>query len=106
MFISYAQNFEDVILYRALRSVPRGFYIDIGATHLDIDLVSCAFHEKGWSGIHIDPLSAHAVALRLAPPGNIITEVAVSDVVGTSFFFRGARHERFSYTCRHAWDCS
>ena len=29
--VSYAQNFEDVILLRALRQVERGFYIDIGA---------------------------------------------------------------------------
>ena len=30
-FISYAQNLEDVILYRSLRDVERGFYVDVGA---------------------------------------------------------------------------
>jgi hypothetical protein len=30
-FISYAQNHEDVMLYRALREVKEGFYIDVGA---------------------------------------------------------------------------
>ena len=29
--ISYAQNFEDVMLWRALRHVPKGFYIDVDA---------------------------------------------------------------------------
>ncbi len=31
MFISHAQNFEDVILWRALKHVQNGFYIDVGA---------------------------------------------------------------------------
>ena len=30
-FISYAQNFEDVMLWRALKHISEGFYIDIGA---------------------------------------------------------------------------
>ena len=87
MFISYAQNFEDVILYRALRSVPLGFYIDIGASHPEIDSVSRAFHEKGWSGIHVEPIPAHAAALRLARPGDVVIEAAVSEDVGASAFF-------------------
>ena len=29
--ISYAQNFEDVMVYRALRHRQSGFYIDVGA---------------------------------------------------------------------------
>ena len=90
MFRSYAQNFEDVIRYRALRSVPRGFYIDIGASHPDIDSVSRAFHEKGWSGIHVEPLAAHAAALRLARPGDIVIEAVVSQHIGTSLFLMWA----------------
>ena len=30
-FVSYAQNYEDVMLARALRGVEQGFYIDVGA---------------------------------------------------------------------------
>jgi len=30
-FISYAQNFEDVMLYRTLKHIEKGFYIDVGA---------------------------------------------------------------------------
>ena len=29
--ISYAQNFEDVMLWRALQHVGTGYYVDIGA---------------------------------------------------------------------------
>lgn len=30
-FVSYAQNFEDVMLHRALGAVERGFYVDVEA---------------------------------------------------------------------------
>ena len=30
-FVSYAQNFEDVILWRTLKHIYEGFYIDVGA---------------------------------------------------------------------------
>jgi hypothetical protein len=46
-FRSYAQNFEDLMLYRALGKVERGFYIDIGAQHPEIDSVSKAFFDRG-----------------------------------------------------------
>ena len=53
MFVSYAQNFEDVILNRALKSVTNGFYIDIGAEDPVTDSVSLAFYNKGWRGVHV-----------------------------------------------------
>jgi hypothetical protein len=43
-FISYAQNFEDVMLWRALQHVERGFYIDVGANDPTIDSVTKAFY--------------------------------------------------------------
>ena len=42
-FLSYAQNFEDVLLWRALHDVERGRYIDIGAQDPEFDSVSFAF---------------------------------------------------------------
>ncbi|OGT56356.1 MAG: hypothetical protein A3E01_10895 [Gammaproteobacteria bacterium RIFCSPHIGHO2_12_FULL_63_22] len=55
-FISYAQNYEDVILLRALRGVVDGFYIDVGAQHPRNDSVTKAFYDLGWRGINIDPV--------------------------------------------------
>ena len=55
-FISYAQNFEDVMLWRALKHIPRGFYIDVGANHPEEDSVTKAFYDRGWRGINIEPL--------------------------------------------------
>jgi hypothetical protein len=37
MFTSYAQNFEDVMLRRALKNVVHGFYVDVGAQDPIVD---------------------------------------------------------------------
>jgi FkbM family methyltransferase len=55
-FISYAQNFEDVLLWRALGHVKDGFYIDVGANDPVDHSVTKAFYDAGWSGINIEPL--------------------------------------------------
>lgn len=54
-FVSYAQNFEDVMLWRALKHIDNGFYIDVGAAWPDEDSVTRAFYERGWCGINIEP---------------------------------------------------
>ena len=83
-FKSAAQNFEDVMLYRALGDVEAGFYIDVGAQDPDIDSVSKAFFDRGWRGIHIEPVPEYAERLRAARPGDTIIEAAVSNEVGTT----------------------
>jgi FkbM family methyltransferase len=55
-FTSYAQNFEDVLLWRALKHIKNGFYIDAGANDPEIHSVTKAFYERGWFGINIEPL--------------------------------------------------
>lgn len=77
-FNSYAQNFEDVMLWRALGHVPNGFYIDVGAQHPIVDSVSLAFHEHGWHGIHVEPLPQYAELLREQRPGDTILQAAVA----------------------------
>lgn len=54
-FVSYAQNFEDVMLWRALSQVRDGFYIDVGAGDPDHHSVTRAFYERGWHGINVEP---------------------------------------------------
>jgi FkbM family methyltransferase len=53
--ISYAQNFEDVILERIFKGVEAGFYVDIGACHPVYDSVTQHFYLKGWNGINVEP---------------------------------------------------
>jgi FkbM family methyltransferase len=52
--ISYAQNFEDVVLSRVFHGVDRGRYIDIGAFDPVIDSVTKHFYDRGWSGVNVE----------------------------------------------------
>ena len=85
-FRSYAQNFEDLMLYRALGKVERGFYIDIRAQHPEIDSVSKAFFDRGWRGVHVEPVPHYANLLREARPGEQVIEAVVSDRFGHTTF--------------------
>jgi FkbM family methyltransferase len=53
--ISYAQNYEDVVLERCFKDVPAGFYIDVGAWDPLEHSVTHHFYERGWRGINIEP---------------------------------------------------
>jgi FkbM family methyltransferase len=86
-FTSYAQNFEDVMLWRALSHIERGFYIDIGAQDPIIDSVSLAFHERGWRGIHVEPIQQYAELLRQQRPGDLVIQAAVGSGPSLLHFF-------------------
>ena len=81
-FTSYAQNFEDVMLWRALQHVDKGCYIDVGAQHPVVDSVSKAFYEHGWRGIHVEPVPQYANFLRADRPDETVLQVALSDTEG------------------------
>ena len=82
MIISYAQNFEDVMLWRALKHVEAGFYIDVGANDPSVDSVTRLFYEQGWHGINIEPLNNHVAALQRDRPRDINLCTAVGASVG------------------------
>jgi len=75
--LSYAQNFEDVMLWRALGHLPKGYYIDIGAQDPVVDSVSKAFHNEGWQGVHIEPATGYTDMLRQQRPGDDVRQVAI-----------------------------
>ena len=77
MTVSYAQQFEDVILWRALKHVSNGAYIDIGANDPVVDSVSLLFYEKGWRGMHVEPMPEYAEKLRQNRPDELLLETAV-----------------------------
>lgn len=77
MFTSYAQNFEDVMLWRVFKDVPNGFYIDIGAQEPVIDSVSFGFYEHGWRGVHVEPTPYYADKLRKMRPDEEVVQAAV-----------------------------
>lgn len=85
--VSYAQNFEDVMLWRALGHVPNGFYIDVGAQHPVIDSVSKAFYEHGWRGIHVEAIPSNAALLMQDRPDETVLQVALSNEPGILEFY-------------------
>ncbi len=86
-FVSYAQNFEDVLLWRALRGVTNGFYIDVGAAHPDTDSVTRAFYDRGWSGINIEPTADYSLRLAAARPRDINLQIVLGESAGRTTFF-------------------
>jgi len=86
-FISYAQNLEDLMLYRALKHVEQGFYIDVGAQHPVVDSVTKAFYDRGWRGINIEPNSEYYQLLKVGRPEDINIEAAAMDYEGKVVFY-------------------
>ncbi len=68
---SYAQQMEDMILFAALRDVPRGFYIDIGANDPVSNNVTRFFYDRGWNGINVEPQPTLCRLLEEARPRDI-----------------------------------
>jgi FkbM family methyltransferase len=75
-FVSYAQNFEDVLLWRALGHIKNGFYIDVGANDPEQHSVTKAFYDRGWYGINVEPLQQYQAAFAQQRPRDINLAVA------------------------------
>lgn len=70
------------MLWRALKHIERGFYVDIGAQDPTVDSVSLAFYERGWRGVHVEPVAEYAQLLREARPDEEVIEKAVGAETG------------------------
>jgi FkbM family methyltransferase len=85
--VSYAQNFEDVMLWRALKHVRHGFYIDVGANDPSVDSVTRAFYEAGWRGINLEPVQEHFSRLQVQRPRDINLCIAAGTTAGRMPFY-------------------
>ncbi|WP_426177099.1 FkbM family methyltransferase [Massilia sp. TWR1-2-2] len=75
-FISYAQNGEDVLLWRALGHIKNGFYIDVGANDPELHSVTKAFYDHGWYGINVEPLKQYQKGFEQQRPRDVNLTVA------------------------------
>lgn len=75
----YAQNFEDVILWRALGTIDHGHYVDVGAHDPDYSSVTRRFYEAGWRGINVEPVDEMYAKLQDRRPEDVNVQVACSD---------------------------
>lgn len=87
MFISYAQNQEDVMLRRAFKDVDKGFYIDVGANDPVIDSVTKVFYDVGWRGVNIEPINEWYEKLEKDRPDDVNLQVAAGERKGDIDFF-------------------
>jgi FkbM family methyltransferase len=86
-FISYAQNFEDVLLWRTFRLFGPGFYVDVGANHPLYGSVTHTLYERGWRGINIEPVEHYYRALCAARQEDINLCLAIGADEGQLTFY-------------------
>ena len=102
--ISYAQNFEDVILERAFKEQTKGFYIDVGAWEPILDSVTKHFYDKGWHGINIEPVSAYHAKLQQQRDRDVNLNIALLDKPGTISLYEFAGTGLSTFERKHADD--
>jgi FkbM family methyltransferase len=88
MPLSFAQNFEDVLLWRCFAHQKTGFYVDVGASSPITDSVTHGFYERGWQGINLDPLPERIAELRRLRPRDCNLQVAAGRAIGTATLTR------------------
>ncbi len=87
MFVSYAQNGEDVVLWRIFHDVECGSYVDVGAADPTEFSVTRAFYDRGWNGINVEPVPQFAQRLREERPRDHTFEVGASDTDGEATLY-------------------
>jgi hypothetical protein len=85
-FISYAQNYEDVLLWRALRTCRRLLHRR-RRQRSELHSVTKAFYDAGWSGINIEPMPSYRAAFREQRPRDINLNVAAGASSGSITLF-------------------
>ena len=75
------------MLFRALKGVETGFYIDAGAQDPVVDSVTKAFYERGWRGINIEPIDRWFQNLVADRPEDINLQLAAAAQSGNLRFF-------------------
>jgi len=85
--ISYAQNYEDVLLNRLFPECASGLYIDVGACHPVVHSVTKLFYERGWHGINIEPIPSLSEVLAHDRQRDINLHIGLSNREGTSTLY-------------------
>lgn len=102
--ISYAQNFEDVMLERVFKEQSTGFYIDVGAWDDVADSVTKHFYEKGWHGINVEPVPVYFAKLQHSRGRDINLNLALLDKPGSCTLFAIPDTGLSTFDSNHASD--
>lgn len=87
VLVSWAQNQEDILLWRALRGVQHGFYVDVGANDPSDDSVTRLFYDRGWHGINVEPSPEYFERLQSERPRDINVSCAAGEQDGSITFY-------------------
>lgn len=79
---TFAQNYEDLLLWRIFRGKTDGFYVDVGAHDPDELSVTKYFYLNGWSGINIEPLPEKHKLFEAARERDINLNLAIATETG------------------------
>jgi FkbM family methyltransferase len=76
---SYAQEGEDLILYRMIYGkIEKGFYVDVGAHHPKRFSNTYFFYKQGWRGINIEPMPGSKRNFDKVRPRDINLEIPIN----------------------------
>ena len=85
--ISYAQNGEDIRVWRAFRQYEGQLtYVDVGANEPRHLSITASLSDLGWRGLLIEADPVLAAELRAFRPHDVVVECAASDAPGTITF--------------------
>ena len=101
---SYAQDYEDVIMDKALGNKATGTYLDIGAFD-PADLSNTKrFYDRGWRGCNVEPEPVRFQKFLRERPEDINLNVGVSDCAGQLVFFDFEEGAYSTFSEEHAKD--
>ena len=80
--ISFAQNGEDVRLWRALDEVDQGYYVEVGGWDPVEHSVSRSFYLRGWAGLVLEPVAEHCERFTAVRPQDQVLQVVASSQDG------------------------
>lgn len=84
--ISYAQNGEDVRLWRALDDVAHGCYVEVGGWEPETDSISKSFYDRGWSGLIVEPVDEYVQQYASARPRDRVLQCLAGEQAGEQEF--------------------
>ena len=78
--VSFAQNAEDVRVWRAFRDADPTtlHYVDVGANEHRHLSITASLHDEGWRGVLIEADPVLAEELRVHRPDDLVIEVAAA----------------------------
>lgn len=85
--ISFAQNYEDVILRKLFGEKQNGFYVDVGAFHPIKNSVTKYFYDMGWTGVNLEPNLDMLTAFEEYRPRDTNLDWALSSSSGRKPFY-------------------